>query len=190
LAHALTAGAGAAAAVLIGKQQGMAVAAKAATRKGAKSAGLLGNALQDAFSAAVSVLHDRDLPRRRKEPVPAHRSATANAASGDDGEGDGIEFIERFLVRQYGENITSRLIVAASVRAIAVLIREHPLIAARLLGVGLARAAQVGVADLYDYVNKGEQQDDGRENVSARATPRQSLVPDIDARTDRSSRDD
>jgi hypothetical protein len=62
--------------------------------------------------------------------------------------------IERFLIAHYGGEFTSRLVVAACVRAISVLIREHPLIAARLLGAGLARAAQVGVNDLYEVVRQ------------------------------------
>jgi hypothetical protein len=65
----------------------------------------------------------------------------------DPEERSGLETIERFLVSKYGDKFASRLIVTASVRAVSVLIREHPIIAARLLGVGLARAAKLGLDD-------------------------------------------
>jgi len=77
--------------------------------------------------------------------------------------------IERFLIAHYGREFASRLVVAASVRAISVLIREHPLIAARLLGAGLARAAQVGVSDLLEVVRQRD--DDGSAEPDASARP-------------------
>jgi hypothetical protein len=77
----------------------------------------------------------------------------AAAREPDDAEeGGGLETIERFLISKYGDKFASRLIVAASVRAVSVLIREHPIIAARLLGVGLARAAKLGLDDAYDFL--------------------------------------
>ncbi|ASY58061.1 MULTISPECIES: hypothetical protein [Sinorhizobium] len=191
LAHSLTAGAGAAAAVLIGKQQKVTAVAKTVTRKGARSAGLWANALETAFSAAREVIRDADPPKRRYKPapLPADGADQDEAWRDDEEKGGGLKSIEGFLVRQYGDKFTSRVIVAASVRAISVLIREHPLIAARLLGVGLARAAQVGAADVYDYVSGGERQDDP-ELPSGLIVPRQSLVPEVNSKGNRTSDDD
>ena len=66
LAHALTAGAGAAVALLIGQREGMTESAKAASRKGVKAFGTAGGALRAAFSAAMQVVHESDPPFKRK----------------------------------------------------------------------------------------------------------------------------
>lgn len=80
LAHALTAGASAAAAILIGHREEVTESAKAASRSGVKAIGTAGEALQAAFSAAMRVVHDSNatskgersqnyFPRRR---APMH----------------------------------------------------------------------------------------------------------------------
>ncbi len=58
LANALTAGAGAAAAVLIGDRGEIVDAAKTGTRKGARAMGIAGEALSRATEAAVAVVKD------------------------------------------------------------------------------------------------------------------------------------
>jgi hypothetical protein len=76
LAHALTAGAAAAAAILIGQREEVAEGVKAASRKGVKAVGTAGEALQAAFSAAMEVVHDANPPFRRKRSqnhFPRHR---------------------------------------------------------------------------------------------------------------------
>ena len=57
LAHALTAGAGAVVALLIGQREGMTESAKGASRKGVKAVSTAGGALRAAFSAAMQVVH-------------------------------------------------------------------------------------------------------------------------------------
>jgi hypothetical protein len=66
LAHALTAGAGAAVALLIGQRQEVTESAKIASRKGVKAVGTAGGALRAAFSSAMQVVHDSDPPFKRK----------------------------------------------------------------------------------------------------------------------------
>ncbi len=66
LAHAFTAGAGAAVALLIGQREGMTESAKVASRKGVNAVGTAGSALRAAFSAAMQVVHDSDPPYKRK----------------------------------------------------------------------------------------------------------------------------
>ncbi|AFL53545.1 hypothetical protein ABIE78_006836 [Sinorhizobium fredii] len=66
LAHALTAGAAAAAAILIGHREEVTDSAKAASRKGVKAVGTAGEALQAAFSAAMEVVRDSDPPLKSK----------------------------------------------------------------------------------------------------------------------------
>jgi hypothetical protein len=66
LAHALTAGAAAAAAILISHREEVAEGVKAASRKGVKAIGTAGGALQAAFSAAMEVVHASDPPFKRK----------------------------------------------------------------------------------------------------------------------------
>ncbi|ACP22900.1 hypothetical protein NGR_b14490 (plasmid) [Sinorhizobium fredii NGR234] len=70
LAHALTAGAGAAAANLIGHREEVMQSAKTASRKGTKAVGTAGEALRAAFSAAMEVVRDSDdlsFKRRRSQ---------------------------------------------------------------------------------------------------------------------------
>ncbi|MDE3812574.1 hypothetical protein I7I49_20230 [Sinorhizobium meliloti] len=66
LAHALTAGASAAAAILINGREELTETSKAASRKGAKAIGTAGEALQAAFSAGMEVVYDSNPPFRRK----------------------------------------------------------------------------------------------------------------------------
>jgi hypothetical protein len=78
LASALTAGAGAAAAILVEQRQDVGDSVKATARKGAKTVGVAGEALQSAFSAAMDVVRGSDLPtksKRRKKASPLRRSA-------------------------------------------------------------------------------------------------------------------
>ena len=81
LANAVTAGAGAAAAVLIGDREEVLDAAKTGKRKGARAMGIAGEALSRATEAAVAVVKDsaRDaLPkkvRRRAEERPRRAGA-------------------------------------------------------------------------------------------------------------------
>ncbi|EHK79382.1 hypothetical protein SM0020_03390 [Sinorhizobium meliloti CCNWSX0020] len=94
----------------------------------------------------------------------------------DSDEGSGLETIERFLVSKFGDKFASRLIVAASVRAISVLIREHPIIAARLLGVGLARAARLGLDDAHDFLQLRGRTKRSMEHPSSDTQPSVPLV--------------
>ncbi|ASY71186.1 hypothetical protein SF83666_c37970 [Sinorhizobium fredii CCBAU 83666] len=70
--------------------------------------------------------------------------------------------------------------MAASVRAVSVLIREHPIIAARLLGVGLARAAKLGMEDAYDLLQPGEPNTRSVEHEPAENQP---SVPSVGSRS-------
>jgi hypothetical protein len=77
LAHALTAGAAAAAAILIGHREEVTDAAKAASRKAVKAVGTAGAALQAAVSAARQVVRDADppfKPKRSESQVPRQRA--------------------------------------------------------------------------------------------------------------------
>ncbi|XNY03938.1 hypothetical protein ACMFL9_04065 (plasmid) [Sinorhizobium meliloti] len=77
-ANALTAGAGAAAAILVEQRQDVGDTAKATARKGAKAVGVAGEALQGAFSAAMDVVRRSELPtksKRRKKASPSRRAA-------------------------------------------------------------------------------------------------------------------
>ncbi len=78
LAHALTAGAAAAATILIGQREEVTESVKAASRKGVKAVGTAGEALQAAFSAAMQVVHGSEDPpfkrRRSKNHFPRQRA--------------------------------------------------------------------------------------------------------------------
>lgn len=82
LAHALTAGASAAAALLISHREEVTESAKAASHRGVKAVGTAGEALQAAFSAAMEVVHDSQAcafpspgpcPRSSVRPEDSHR---------------------------------------------------------------------------------------------------------------------
>jgi hypothetical protein len=78
LANALTAGAGAAAAVLIGQRDEIAGAAKSGTRKGARAMGIAGEAISRATEAAMSAVKDsaRDaLPKKMRPKQKKGRDA-------------------------------------------------------------------------------------------------------------------
>ncbi|MET4691097.1 hypothetical protein [Sinorhizobium fredii] len=62
LANALTAGAGAAAAILVDHRDDVGETARTATKKGAKALGLAGEAIQGGFSAAMDVVKDTVFP--------------------------------------------------------------------------------------------------------------------------------
>ena len=111
-------------------------------------------------------------------PTPARAFELPAAARepDDQEEGSGLETIERFLISRYGNKFASRLIVAASVRAVSVLIREHPIIAARLLGVGLARAGKLGIDDAYKYMQRGTRNAGSVEQEAAESQPSVPLV--------------
>jgi hypothetical protein len=82
LANALTAGAGAAAAVLVDHRDDVGETARTATKKGAKAFGLASEAVQSGFSAAMDVVKDTVFPspNPKKKKSSKSRSAPKRAA--------------------------------------------------------------------------------------------------------------
>lgn len=82
LAKALTAGAGAAAAVLADHRDDVGETTRTATKKGTKALGLTGEAVQSGFSAAMDVVKDTVLPlqNQKKKRSSKDRSAPKRAA--------------------------------------------------------------------------------------------------------------
>ncbi len=80
LAKALTAGAGAAAAVLINHPGDVGGTARKTTKKGAKALGLAGEAVQSGFSAALDVVKETVLPPPKKKKSNKSKSAPRRAA--------------------------------------------------------------------------------------------------------------
>ncbi|ACP22901.1 hypothetical protein NGR_b14500 (plasmid) [Sinorhizobium fredii NGR234] len=80
LAKALTAGAGAAAAVLIDHPDDVGKTARKSTRKGARALGLAREAMQSGFSAALDVVKDTVLPPPKKKAGNKRKSAPRRAA--------------------------------------------------------------------------------------------------------------
>jgi hypothetical protein len=76
VAAALTAAATAAAGVLVGERKDIASAAEKGSKKTAKGAGIVGHALEEAFSAAIEELNLKpkreDQSRRSYEGAPVH----------------------------------------------------------------------------------------------------------------------
>jgi len=59
--------------------------------------------------------------------------------------------LERRLMRRAGTKTGRRMKTAAVLRAVGVLLRRHPMVAAEMVGAGLAQAGRVGLADLRDH---------------------------------------
>lgn len=64
------------------------------------------------------------------------------------GEGGEAGRLERRMMRRYGRGPLGRMKVAASFRALSVLLRRHPRAALDMAGSGLVHAARVGLRDL------------------------------------------
>jgi hypothetical protein len=74
LANALTAGAGAAAAVLVNHRDDVGDTARTATKKGAKVLGVAGEAVQSGFSAAMDVVKDTVFPSPHQKKKKSAKS--------------------------------------------------------------------------------------------------------------------
>lgn len=85
LANALTAGAGAAAAVLVSEREEIGDATKKGARKGARAMGLAGEAIRNAARAATEVVRDAAdsaLPKKMRKQAKMRRDANKGPRRG------------------------------------------------------------------------------------------------------------
>ncbi|MGI0523447.1 hypothetical protein [Rhizobium giardinii] len=85
LANALTAGAGAAAAILVEEREEIAATTKKGARKGARVIGLAGDAIRSAAEAATEVVRDAAdaaLPKKMRKQAKARRRANKGPRQG------------------------------------------------------------------------------------------------------------
>ena len=149
LANALTAGAGAAAAVLVQNREEVAPAGIKGTKKGMQAAGLAGEAAQSAATAMIGVVRDAAhvFCQRRKRsnagkqaPKKAGRELERGSRKKGYPARSGLPRpVERWLLRRHDETALQRITSTAVMRALGVLLRHYPGAAAGVLGAALHR---------------------------------------------------